>query len=155
MDQKVSTQPYRYKMDPAVPSFPDDRPILIFDGKCVLCSGFAQFVIRRDPDKQFRFLAAQTALGQALYRHFELYTDDYESNILLEDGWAYVKWAGLLRVGARLGFPWSWMAVAGHLVPGTIGDWLYDRIAENRFRLFGGRDQCYVPDASEQGRFLV
>ncbi|ODA66882.1 hypothetical protein A7A08_02179 [Methyloligella halotolerans] len=155
MLQPVSTQPYSYRLDPAVPSFPEDRPILIFDGKCVLCSRFAQFVIRHDPHKQFRFLAAQTALGQALYRHFGLNTRNYESNILLDEGRAYLKWQSAMRVGWRLGFPWSGLAGAGRLVPSAIGDRLYDVVAENRIRLFGGREQCYLPDPSEQDRFLA
>jgi hypothetical protein len=36
--------PFSYRSDPAVPSFPDDRPIIIFYGHCVLCSRFARFL---------------------------------------------------------------------------------------------------------------
>ena len=38
-------QPYSYRADPAVPAFPDDKGLVVFDGVCVLCSGFVQFVI--------------------------------------------------------------------------------------------------------------
>ena len=31
--------PYSYRHDPAVPPFADDKPIIIFDGYCSLCSG--------------------------------------------------------------------------------------------------------------------
>ena len=41
---------YSYRADPAVPAFPDDRAVIVFDGVCVMCSGFAQFVARRDTD---------------------------------------------------------------------------------------------------------
>jgi hypothetical protein len=27
---------YSYRADAAVPAFPDDKPIIVFDGKCVL-----------------------------------------------------------------------------------------------------------------------
>lgn len=155
MLQTLLKQPYSYRTNPSVPSFPEDRPILVFDGKCVLCSRFAQFVMRHDPKKQFRFLAAQTALGQALYKHFDLYSDDYESNILIEDGRAYVKWEAALRVGRQLGFPWSGLAALGWLMPVAVGDWLYDLVAQNRIRIFGGREQCYVPEPSEEDRFIV
>ena len=37
---------YSYRSDPTVPAFPDDRPIIIFDGKCVFCSVFARFILR-------------------------------------------------------------------------------------------------------------
>ena len=36
---------YSYRADPAVPPFPDDKPLIVFDGVCVLCSGFAKFVV--------------------------------------------------------------------------------------------------------------
>lgn len=155
MGQMHAVEPYGYRKDPDVPSFPDDRPVLIFDGKCVLCSGFAQFVMRHDPEKRFRFLAAQTALGEALYAHLGLDTQDYASNILLDDGRAYLKWASAVRVGAYLGFPWSWLAAAGRLVPRAIGDRLYDLVARNRFRLFGGREECYLPSSAEKDRFIA
>ncbi len=55
--------PYDYRSDPAVPRFADDRPIIIFDGKCVLCSWFARFVLRTDRAGRFRLAAAQSPLG--------------------------------------------------------------------------------------------
>ena len=79
-------RPYSYREDPAVPKFPDDNPIIIFDGHCILCSHWAQFVIRHDKSATFKLLAAQTPLGEALYQHYGLRTDDYETNILIADG---------------------------------------------------------------------
>jgi len=50
--------PSSYRTDPAAPSFPDDRPIIVFDGHCVLCSRFARLVLRRDRAGRFRLLPA-------------------------------------------------------------------------------------------------
>jgi predicted DCC family thiol-disulfide oxidoreductase YuxK len=36
--------PYSYRADPAAPDFPDDRPIMLFDGHCVMCSASARFL---------------------------------------------------------------------------------------------------------------
>jgi predicted DCC family thiol-disulfide oxidoreductase YuxK len=55
--------PYSYRGDPEVGAFPDDRPIIIFDGYCALCSGWAQFVLRHDARGVYRLVAAQTQLG--------------------------------------------------------------------------------------------
>src|SRR6185437_9898117 len=99
--------PYSYRTDPAVPFFPDDKPIIIFDGHCVLCSRFARMVLRRDKAGRFRLLPAQSPLGEALYRHYGLPTPQYETNILLEDGQAWFKSEGSIRMLRRLGFPWS------------------------------------------------
>jgi predicted DCC family thiol-disulfide oxidoreductase YuxK len=69
---------YSWRGDPSVPAFADDRPVLIFDGHCVLCSSFARFILRHDRERRFRLLAAQTPLGTALYRHLGLHPIDYE-----------------------------------------------------------------------------
>ena len=63
MAYAVERTPYDYRADPAVPRFADDRPIIIFDGKCVLCSWFARFVLRTDRTGRFRLLAAQSVLA--------------------------------------------------------------------------------------------
>jgi predicted DCC family thiol-disulfide oxidoreductase YuxK len=145
---------FSYRSDPAVPSFPDDRPIVIFDGKCVLCSGFANFILRKDRDHRFRLLAAQTPLGAALYRHFQLNPTDYETNILLEGGRPWLKSEGSIRIFEELGFPWSLASVL-RLLPRPVRDRLYDIAARNRFRWFGRRDTCFLPDASHADRFIA
>jgi len=144
---------YSYRSDPAVPSFADDRPILIFDGHCVLCSSFVQFILRTDRERRFRLLAAQTPIGAALYRHLGLNPTDYETNILLEDGRAWLKSEGSLRVFEELGFPWSLISV-GRLLPRSVRDWLYEIVARNRLRWFGRRQTCYRPDATQADRFI-
>ena len=77
---------YSYRRDPAVPKFSDDRPIIIFDGYCALCSGWAQFVLRHDRRAVYRLLRAQSPLGRSLYVHYDLDPEDYQTNILLADG---------------------------------------------------------------------
>ncbi|SEH45259.1 Protein of unknown function, DUF393 [Rhizobium tibeticum] len=99
---------YSYRSDVAVPTFADDKPLIVFDGACVFCSAWVQFVLRHDKAKRYRFLAAQSPLGEALYRHYELNERDYETNILIEDGSAYFKSRGTIRMLAGLGFRGRW-----------------------------------------------
>ena len=103
---------FSYRDDPGIPSFPDDRPIIIFDGHCVMCSGFARLVLRHDREARFRLLPAQTALGQALYRHYGLDPFDYETNVLIEGGEVSFKSEASLRIAERLGWPWRLVSVA-------------------------------------------
>jgi predicted DCC family thiol-disulfide oxidoreductase YuxK len=77
----VTREPYSYRSDPAVPKFPDHRPIIIFDGYCALCTGWARFVLRHDRRGVYRLLQAQSPLGRALYVHYALDPEDYETNI--------------------------------------------------------------------------
>ena len=144
---------YSYRDDPRVPPFPDDKPIIVFDGHCVLCSRWASFVMRHDRDKRFRLLAAQTPLGVALYEHYGLDPIDYETNVLLEDGRAWLKSEGTIRMFERLGFPWSSMA-AFRAVPRTLRDKLYNLVARNRLEWFGTRDTCFMPQPGDADRFI-
>jgi predicted DCC family thiol-disulfide oxidoreductase YuxK len=150
----MAREAFSYRSDPAVPAFPDDRSILIFDGNCVLCSSFVQFILRTDRQRRFRLLAAQTPIGTALYRHLGLNPTNYETNILLEDGRAWLKSEGSLRVFEKLGFPWSLMSV-GRLLPRFVRDRLYEIVARNRLRWFGVRSSCYLPDPAQADRFFA
>jgi predicted DCC family thiol-disulfide oxidoreductase YuxK len=149
----MTREAFSYRRDPAIPTFPDDRPIFVFDGHCVLCSGFACFILRHDHRRLFRLTAAQTMLGAALYKHFGLDPVDYQTNILLEDGRAWLKSESSIRVFERLGFPWSLAAIA-RIIPMPLLDRLYAIIARNRLRWFGRRSTCYLPDPSDGDRFI-
>jgi predicted DCC family thiol-disulfide oxidoreductase YuxK len=144
---------FSYRGDPSVPAFPDDRPIVIFDGVCVFCSAFARFILRADKRRRFRLMAAQTPLGVALYKHYGLDPVNYETNILLADGQAWFKSEASIRVFELLGFPWS-LASVGRLIPLSLRDCLYNIVARNRLRWFGTREACYLPDKAQLDRFL-
>src|SRR3982074_2729196 len=108
--------PYSYRDDPGVPAITDDRPIIIFDGYCALCSGWAQFVLRHDARGVYRLLAAQTPLGRALYVHYGLDPQDYETNILIAEGVATFKSEACIRMAERPGLPGS-LAATFRLLP--------------------------------------
>jgi predicted DCC family thiol-disulfide oxidoreductase YuxK len=146
-------QPYSYRADPAVPAFPDDKGLVVFDGVCVLCSGFVQFILEHDPAFVFRLTTAQSPLGQALFRHYGLDTETFETNLVLIEGRAYAKLDTVAAVGARLGWPWR-AAVVLRLLPRVLGDWVYDRVARNRYALFGRTEHCMLPPPEWRERFI-
>ena len=69
-----------------MPKLSDDRPIIIFDGYCALCSGWAQFVLRHDRTQSTRLLRAESQLGRSLYVRYGLDPKDSPTNILLANG---------------------------------------------------------------------
>jgi len=148
------TAPFAYRSDPSVPAFADDKPIIVFDGQCVFCSSWARFVLAIDRKGRYRLLAAQTPLGEALYRHLGLDPKNYETNILIENGVAYFKADRSIRLAMGLGFPWS-LAVVFRAIPRGLRDRLYDLVARNRYRIFGRTDVCYAPRPEYRDRFLA
>lgn len=145
---------FSYRSDPAIPAFPDDRPIVVFDGACVLCSRMLRFLLKYDPKRRLRFLPAQTPLGAALYAHYGKAPADYETHMLIEDGLAFYKSEAAIRMLTHLGAPWS-LATLGRILPASWRDAFYDLIARNRLRWFGARDVCYRPAPEDAERFLA
>jgi predicted DCC family thiol-disulfide oxidoreductase YuxK len=154
----LSDRAYSYRDDPDVPAFDDARPLIVFDGVCVLCHSFARFVAARDVTRdgaaEFRFTTAQSPLGQALFRHYGLDPTDFETNLLIADGRAHGKLDSFSQIMRRLGMPWPAVGQAARLLPAWLGDPAYDLIARNRYRLFGRHEVCAAPDASWAKRVL-
>jgi predicted DCC family thiol-disulfide oxidoreductase YuxK len=135
---------YSYRRSGGVPPFPDDRPLFVFDGVCVLCSSGAAWLMRHDKQRRFRYTSAQSPLGQSLYQHYGAGLD--ETYLLLDGGQLLEKSDGYLRMAGILGGWWS-LARALRLIPRPIRDVLYDFIARNRYRWFGKTDCCkLIPD---------
>lgn len=151
MTRHPAGAPYSFRDVPGLPDWDEEKTLIIFDGVCVLCSGFAQFVLARDPGHRVLFALAQSDLGEALYRHYGLKPADYETNLVIADGKLFVKTRAFARVMMTLGWPWKALALI-NIVPVPIADWIYDRIARNRYQVFGRHDVCMLPDPDMRSR---
>ncbi|MEO5757963.1 MAG: DCC1-like thiol-disulfide oxidoreductase family protein [Mesorhizobium sp.] len=127
--------------------------MIVFDGVCVLCSGFVRMVVRLDRKSRFRFATAQSPFGEALFRKHGLRTDSYETNLALINGAAFTQLDSFVAVMSELGWPWRAAKIL-LLLPRPLRDWLYDRVAKNRYALFGRKDACEVPSPGMRERFL-
>ena len=144
---------YSYRDDPSVPAFDDSKPIIIFDGECVLCSRGIQFMLKHDPQGEVKFAVIQDENPQALYKHYGLDADAFDTFMVLADGEPYVRWRGVSKAARLMPAPWKWLGSLGRLVPAFIGDRIYDFVQRHRIGWFGARE-CFVPDAAVQSRFL-
>lgn len=130
-----------------------DHPVLLFDGVCNLCNGVVQFIIPRDPEGRIHFAPLQSDAGKALLSGHGLPSGDLDSVVLVEDGEVYRKSDAVIRVAELLGRPYR-AGAAGRAVPQSIRDALYDFVADNRYDVFGRKDQCMLPDEDVSDRFL-
>jgi predicted DCC family thiol-disulfide oxidoreductase YuxK len=146
---------YSYRSDAAVPAFDDSQPLVIFDGLCVLCSAGVHWMLARDSRGTSKFAAIQQRLPQALYAHYNLDAQAFDTFMVLADGIAYIKWAGVLAAGRTMPAPWRQFAAIGRVIPNVIGDRLYDLVQRNRIAWFGSRPTCLIPDAAQRARFLA
>ena len=132
---------------------PGDR-VVLFDGVCNLCNGSVRFVLQVDRRRECRLAAIQWPEGQAIMKWFGLPAGMSGTLLLVEGARLSTKSTAILRIAARLPFPW-WLAGVGWIVPRVGRDWVYDIVARNRYRWFGRRDACLVPWPEPEGRFLA
>ena len=128
--------------------------IIVFDGVCALCNGWVDFLLARDRRQRYRFAAMQSPAGRRLLAAHGLDPDDPASFLLLDGQGAQTDTDAIARVLSGLGGGWR-VAALGRLLPRAIRDRLYRIVARNRYRLFGRRDACRVPDPSQRHRFIV
>ncbi|PZO47939.1 MAG: hypothetical protein DCF16_17100 [Alphaproteobacteria bacterium] len=131
---------------------PDVDDLLVFDGDCVLCSRLAHFVHDRDATQRFKFVAIQSSCGRALAARFGINADNPETTLAIVDGVAYFKGGAALAVLESL--PRSRWTPMARALPGALRDWLYDRIARNRYAVFGRREACWTGDEALKSRIV-
>ncbi len=132
---------------------PQNSPIVLFDGLCHLCSTTVQWLLERDTKEVFRFASLQSELGQHLVRHRLGPSTDIDSVVLIDGGSAYVCSDAVIEIARRLGFPWS-ILIFFKWVPLSWRDAIYRWVARNRYRWFGARTTCWMPNKKWETRFL-
>lgn len=114
-----------------------DSEMIYYDGHCGLCHQSVRFVLSEDRSANtFRFAALQS-------RAFETSVPpagrkDLPDSVVVKaaDGTLRCRSDGALYVGARLGGLWRVLAMILHLLPRSLCDALYDKIAAVRYGLF-------------------
>jgi predicted DCC family thiol-disulfide oxidoreductase YuxK len=140
----------RWSPQPA-PDEPDG--LILFDGVCVLCSRWVRFVIARDPERRFRFMAIQSEPGRALAARFGIDPEAPETNAVVWGGRMFFKSDAALTVLGVL--PVTRPLGVLRRAPRWLRDPVYDLIAGNRYRIFGRTDACMIPSAQDRARFLM
>jgi predicted DCC family thiol-disulfide oxidoreductase YuxK len=131
-----------------------NRAVIYFDGVCNFCNGLVNFVIRHDRKDYFRYAALQSESGKKFCRENNLPTDNLETFYLYMDGKVYSHSTAGLMLLRKLGWKYSWLYVF-IIIPAGIRDFLfYKPIARNRYKWFGKKDQCMIPEEEVKGKFL-
>lgn len=140
---------------PATPApyLQPDECVVLFDGVCKLCNGVVKFLIRHDSHRRLRLAAVQSAEGQALLKWAGLPLDEFHTIALIVNNRVYLRSDAFLYIMRLLPSPWPLLSVL-RIFPRFLRDWAYNRIALNRYRLFGRYDHCLLPTADHQRRFL-
>ncbi len=131
--------------------------MLLYDGVCGICNRAVRTVLRFDPDGSLRFAALDSDFARAIIdRHPAIH--DVDSVVFVDEPGrpterVAVRSAAALRVVDYLGGPWKLLKVS-RIIPVPLRDWLYDRIADVRYRIFGKYESCPLPPPEVRARFV-
>jgi predicted DCC family thiol-disulfide oxidoreductase YuxK len=127
--------------------------IVLFDGVCNLCNGVVNFVIDRDRKSKLKFISLQDSRAQEILDKHEHGTADLSTILYIENGKLHQQSSAVLRIIKKLDGLWPILYVL-MIFPKFIRDMVYRWVAKNRYKWFGKRDRCRVPESEIQTRFL-
>ena len=106
-----------------------------------------------DLRKRLRFAPLQSETGQRILKANGLPINHLSGIVFVEDGRLYINSSAVLRACGHLRFPWPAVKVF-LLVPRPFRNLAYQWVARNRYRWFGKKDECPLPDTADADRFL-
>ena len=135
------------------PHLARNEKVILFDGVCKLCNVWSNFIIRYDKSHKFKLASVQSQEGKDILQYFNYPTEVYETMLVVNESGCLEKTDAFFYVMRTLGFPWAIMTIF-KIIPRGLRNWLYDRIALNRYKLFGKYDYCSLPSPDHDKRYL-
>ncbi len=128
--------------------------LVLFDGYCNLCSFSVEFILKREKNEELFFCSLQSEASQKFLAPHVYELRSRDSVLFLENGVLYAEDKAALRISGYLKFPWRQLGFAARIVPHFLALSIYRLIAKNRFKIFGKKTACYVPEKNVSHRFL-
>lgn len=130
------------------------KDLVLFDGVCNLCERSVLFIIRHDNAGRFQFCSLQSRAAKAILDEHEYGDDALASVLLLSKGELYARSRAALRIARRLDGLWPLFFYVLIWVPPFVTDAVYNFVGKRRYKWFGRKDACWVPDAELRQRFI-
>ncbi|MCL1146920.1 DCC1-like thiol-disulfide oxidoreductase family protein [Shewanella marinintestina] len=127
----------------------DMQAVVIFDGACNLCDGAVSVITRHDQHNEFELVALQSLQGQSLLRQYQLTDIALDSVILIKSGRYYLRSDAVIEIAKSLSSPASGLRYLAYL-PKALRNSGYNLVAKYRYRLFGQKALCRLPEHKVQ-----
>jgi len=111
-------------------------------------------VLKHDKNKNFLFASLQSdAATKILLQLNKKSFENFDSIVLVENKQLYFKSTAALKIAKNLnGF--IQILYIFIIIPTPIRNYIYDFIARNRYKWFGKKDKCMMPNKEIASRFL-
>ena len=113
--------------------------IILFDDTCILCNKYAVFIAKNDIHDTFRFATLNGVKAKEISNKLNI--KESNSVVLVNKIQVKYKSDAVLAILSKLKFPYN-LAFIFYIIPFPIRDYIYDLIANNRYKWFGNQDEC-------------
>ena len=127
--------------------------VILFDGVCNLCNSSVDWIIRRDKHNLFKFASLQSDYGKQITEQYKITEQYLDTVVLLDNDKIYLRASAVLRILKQLGGFYSLVYIF-NVLPSPVLNFFYNIVARYRYRWFGKRDTCRVPDEVEKEKFI-
>ena len=127
--------------------------VILFDGVCNFCNRSINIILKHDKDNYFQFAPSQSNAAIDFIQQYRIDQKAIASVILIDNEKVYTKTDAVIQIAMHLsGWPKSLRLLK--FIPKPFRDFGYSLIANNRYRIFGKKASCMIPEDAIRDRFL-
>ena len=103
---------------------------------------------------RFLFAPLQSKIGETIIKKYNIDTTKVDSILLYSEGKEIkIKSSAALHIAKNLGFPQNFLSIF-FIIPTPVRTWVYNYIANNRYKWYGKKDACMIPTPELKAKFL-
>lgn len=129
------------------------NPVIFFDGVCNLCNWFVRVLIKFDKKRILRYSNLQSGFAKSIESLKPFISEPFESVIFYTGDNIYKKSDAVIEIFKLLPLPWKYFGII-RLLPKWLRDKFYELIAQKRYRIFGRKNRCLLPDTDIKNLFF-
>ena len=127
--------------------------VVYYDGICGLCDFFVNLIVKIDSKGILKFSSLQGPSGQKLLNDLKFNTEELDTVIFRINDQVYTKSTAVFKIIKSIGGFWRVFLVFD-LLPTSFIDFIYKKIAINRYKIFGKLEQCDISKFNKPGQFI-
>ena len=125
------------------------KDVIVFDGLCVMCNSFFKWVLKNDKDDKYLFANIQSNF----YKKNMDINKSIDSIILIKESNVFYESEAIKYILKDLD-KFFLLQLVLNVTPKFISNFFYKIIANNRYKIFGKKDKCELPNKNLLSKFL-
>ena len=130
-----------------------NEKIVYYDGLCGLCDGSISLILKFDKKHTLKYSSLQGNSGQILLKQLNKELHEFDTVLFKVNDQVYTKSTAVFKIIDSIG-GWIKIFKIFKLLPTKFNDWVYSKIAKNRFKYFGKLKSCDISKFNIPGQFI-